>query len=186
MCSNLIFFPVYPAYELWFKQILFELDSVRDIFIRGQVSHTLGFKRLIFYGFSKQSREITIISNAVKGGSLSRWVSSFFRNWSSDFFFINSLCYFCLKRDTMFRERGCRNDSRRFHKQRFICWLLTLSWTDPRSEMSATCSKSTRASKGSWWSSGCWLTSLEFWKRWQLWTFLISGEFRFWPQLNIY
>lgn len=73
MCSNLIFSPpVYPAYELWFKQILFELDSVRDIFIRGQVSHTSGFKRLIFYGFSKQSREMTIISDAVKGGSPSR------------------------------------------------------------------------------------------------------------------
>lgn len=41
MCSNLIFFSFYPAYELWFKQILFELDSVRDIFIRGHVSHML-------------------------------------------------------------------------------------------------------------------------------------------------
>lgn len=46
-----------------------------------------------------------------------------------------------------------------------------------RSEMSATCSKSTRASKGSWWSFDCWSTSLQFWKQWQLWTFSTSGEF---------
>lgn len=36
--SNLIY-SLFPAYELWFKQILFELDSVRDIFISGHVSH---------------------------------------------------------------------------------------------------------------------------------------------------
>lgn len=42
--------------------------------------------------------------------------------------------------------------------------------------MSATCLKSTHASKGLWWSYDCWLTSLQFWKRWQLWTFLTSGE----------
>lgn len=32
------------AYELWFKQILFELDSVREIFISGHVSHISGVK----------------------------------------------------------------------------------------------------------------------------------------------
>ncbi|TNM98902.1 tryptophan 2,3-dioxygenase A [Takifugu flavidus] len=32
-----LFIVTHQAYELWFKQILFELDSVRDIFIRGQV-----------------------------------------------------------------------------------------------------------------------------------------------------
>lgn len=181
-CVLIWCFPFYPAYELWFKQILFELDSVRDIFIRGHVSHTLGFQRLIFYGFSKQSREITIISNVAKGGSLTRCLAlEFFLSElisSFLFFLISSLCYFCMKRDTTFRERGWRDDSRRFHKQRSICWLLPAFWTDPRSEMSATCSKSTRGSKGSWWSSDCWSTSLEFWKRWRLWTSLISGEFR--------
>lgn len=39
--SNLICF-LFPAYELWFKQILFELDSVRDIFISGHVSDMFG------------------------------------------------------------------------------------------------------------------------------------------------
>lgn len=33
------FFFVLSAYELWFKQILYELDSVREIFISGHVSH---------------------------------------------------------------------------------------------------------------------------------------------------
>lgn len=32
------------AYELWFKQILFELDSVREIFISGHVSY------IVFWG----------------------------------------------------------------------------------------------------------------------------------------
>lgn len=40
----LILFTPFPAYELWFKQILFELDSVRDIFISGHVSHIFGVK----------------------------------------------------------------------------------------------------------------------------------------------
>lgn len=33
------FFIIILAYELWFKQILFELDSVREIFISGHVSY---------------------------------------------------------------------------------------------------------------------------------------------------
>lgn len=35
-----------PAYELWFKQILFELDSVREIFTSGHVSHMEPFALL--------------------------------------------------------------------------------------------------------------------------------------------
>lgn len=30
---------IIAAYELWFKQVLFELDSVREIFISGHVSY---------------------------------------------------------------------------------------------------------------------------------------------------
>lgn len=52
MFFNIICF-LFPAYELWFKQILFELDSVRDIFISGHVSHMFEVKRLMFYGYSK-------------------------------------------------------------------------------------------------------------------------------------
>lgn len=39
---QILFISFCAAYELWFKQILFELDSVRDIFISGHVSHMFG------------------------------------------------------------------------------------------------------------------------------------------------
>lgn len=39
---QVLFISFCAAYELWFKQILFELDSVRDIFISGHVSHMFG------------------------------------------------------------------------------------------------------------------------------------------------
>ena len=45
-----------------------------------------------------------------------------------------------------------------------------------RSEMNATCSKSTIASTGLWWSSNCWSTSFQFWRQWQLWTSLTLGK----------
>lgn len=35
------------AYELWFKQILFELDSVREIFTRGHVSMMMQLHKIV-------------------------------------------------------------------------------------------------------------------------------------------
>lgn len=36
--DEMLFIIIHQAYELWFKQILFELDLVRQIFIRGQIN----------------------------------------------------------------------------------------------------------------------------------------------------
>jgi tryptophan 2,3-dioxygenase len=36
--DEMLFIIIHQAYELWFKQILFELDLVRNIFIRGQIN----------------------------------------------------------------------------------------------------------------------------------------------------
>ena len=36
--DEMLFIIIHQAYELWFKQIIFELDLVRNIFIRGQIN----------------------------------------------------------------------------------------------------------------------------------------------------
>lgn len=36
--DEMLFIIIHQAYELWFKQILFELDLVRGIFVRGQIN----------------------------------------------------------------------------------------------------------------------------------------------------
>src|SRR5512138_1638302 len=36
--DEMLFIIIHQAYELWFKQILFELDRVRSIFIRGNIN----------------------------------------------------------------------------------------------------------------------------------------------------
>ena len=36
--DEMLFIIIHQAYELWFKQILFELDLVRSIFIRGRIN----------------------------------------------------------------------------------------------------------------------------------------------------
>jgi len=40
--DEMLFIIIHQAYELWFKQILFELDLVRNIFIRGRINDNSG------------------------------------------------------------------------------------------------------------------------------------------------
>lgn len=54
------FFSFISAYELWFKQILFELDSVRNIFISGHVSHFSLVKELIIHYTDKYTNVLKI------------------------------------------------------------------------------------------------------------------------------
>ena len=40
--DEMLFIVIHQAYELWFKQILFELDLARNVFIRGRINDNSG------------------------------------------------------------------------------------------------------------------------------------------------
>jgi tryptophan 2,3-dioxygenase len=40
--DEMLFIVIHQAYELWFKQILFELDLVRNVFVRGRINDNSG------------------------------------------------------------------------------------------------------------------------------------------------
>jgi tryptophan 2,3-dioxygenase len=40
--DEMLFIIIHQAYELWFKQVIFELDLVRNIFIRGRINDNTG------------------------------------------------------------------------------------------------------------------------------------------------
>ena len=62
---------LFKAYELWFKQILFEVDSVRDLFMgKETVEVRMGPKNAIYIAFLKKFRSTSVPRTSPAGWTL--------------------------------------------------------------------------------------------------------------------
>jgi tryptophan 2,3-dioxygenase len=63
--DEMLFIIIHQAYELWFKQILFELDLVRSIFIRGQINDNSDDMSRVVYRMKRVVRILELINQQV-------------------------------------------------------------------------------------------------------------------------
>src|SRR5690349_17698075 len=64
--DEMLFIIIHQAYELWFKQILFELDLVRNIFIRGRISGVSDDVSRVLEGLERVVKSLEVINRAVR------------------------------------------------------------------------------------------------------------------------
>ncbi len=63
--DEMLFIIIHQAYELWFKQILFELDLVRSIFIRGRINDNSDDMSRVVYRLKRVVRILELINQQV-------------------------------------------------------------------------------------------------------------------------
>ena len=63
--DEMLFIIIHQAYELWFKQILFELDLVRNIFIRGRINDNSDDMSRVVYRLKRVVKILELINQQV-------------------------------------------------------------------------------------------------------------------------
>src|SRR5512141_1632385 len=63
--DEMLFIIIHQAYELWFKQILFELDLVRSIFIRGRINDNADDISRVVYRLKRVVKILELINQQV-------------------------------------------------------------------------------------------------------------------------
>jgi tryptophan 2,3-dioxygenase len=63
--DEMLFIIIHQAYELWFKQILFELELVRNIFIRGHINDNADDMSRVVYRLKRVVRILELINQQV-------------------------------------------------------------------------------------------------------------------------
>jgi tryptophan 2,3-dioxygenase len=63
--DEMLFIIIHQAYELWFKQILFELDLVRSIFIRGRINDNADDMSRVVYRLKRVVKILELINQQV-------------------------------------------------------------------------------------------------------------------------
>jgi tryptophan 2,3-dioxygenase len=63
--DEMLFIIIHQAYELWFKQILFELDLVRNIFIRGWINDNADDMSRVVYRLKRVVKILELINQQV-------------------------------------------------------------------------------------------------------------------------
>jgi tryptophan 2,3-dioxygenase len=63
--DEMLFIIIHQAYELWFKQILFELDLVRNIFIRGRINDNADDMSCVVYRLKRVVKILELINQQV-------------------------------------------------------------------------------------------------------------------------
>src|SRR6186997_3018984 len=63
--DEMLFIIIHQAYELWFKQILFELDLVRNIFIRGHINDNSDDMSRVVYRLKRVVKILELVNQQV-------------------------------------------------------------------------------------------------------------------------
>ena len=63
--DEMLFIVIHQAYELWFKQMLFELDLVRNVFIRGRVNDNTGDMSAVVHKLKRIVKILELINQQV-------------------------------------------------------------------------------------------------------------------------